>query len=586
MEFVDQLKSQIDIVKVAGEYVRLKRVGATGRYLGLCPFHQEKTPSFTVNQTRQFYKCFGCGVGGDVIKFVEEIEGLSFWETVKMLAERHGIPLPKRTEHADADSKMRGALLEMHAIAAQIFRDHLRGPQGAEARGYLSRRGVSQEMIDAFELGFADPSGQALTRKLTEKNFSAEQLEVSGLVRKRNEGSGYYDAFRGRLIFPIHNESGKAIAFGGRGMNDEDQPKYLNSPETPIYKKTSVLYNLHRAREAVRRSGRIVLVEGYMDVIGVYAAGIKEVVASCGTALTNGQVRTMHRHADTVVVNFDPDTAGANATERAIQLLLDEGLHVRVLALDGGLDPDEYCKQNGAEAYRAKLDGASTYFHWLADRARTRFDMKTSDGKVAAFKFLLPAVQKVSDKLERAAVANDLASYLGVDPGLVLDQFKRSAADRRAPAPPAQPATAIPPLEQMLLNAFLASDRARGELLPQLLPEMTEGFVTREVFEGLRTAAEDGPAFTYAALEGRLAGAAKELLRDAVAADECSGESVSFEQAQSCLRRLESDSRKRQAVELRARVKSAEREGRVEEALSWMAALSRLERESRGTSDE
>jgi len=584
MEFVEQLKSSIDIVKVAGEYVRLKRLGATGRYVGLCPFHQEKTPSFNVNQTRQFYKCFGCGVGGDAIKFVEEIEGLSFWETVKMLAERYGIPMPKRSDYSDADSKLRGALLEMHTIAARLFQDSLRGPQGAEARAYLSKRGVSQEVIDTFELGYAEPSGQALTRKLSERSFSAEQLEASGLVRKRNESQGYYDSFRGRLMFPIHNESGKVIAFGGRSMNDEDQPKYLNSPETPVYKKTSILYNLHRARDAVRRSGRVVLVEGYMDVIGVYAAGVKEVVASCGTALTNGQVRTMHRHADTVVVNFDPDTAGANATEQAIELLLDEGLHVRVVALDGGLDPDEYCKQNGAEAYRAKLDGATTYFHWLADRARSRFDMKTSDGKVAAFKFLLPAVQKIRDKLEQAATVNDLASYLGVDPGLVLDQFKKSAADRRAPVPQAEPASAIPHMERILLNALLASDRARTEMLPALLPEMTAAFVTREVFEGLRQAAEDGPAFSYAALEGRLQASGRELLRDAVTADETTGEAVSWEQAQACLRRLESDFRKRQAGELRARVKSAEREGRVEEALSWMAELGRLERESKGTS--
>jgi DNA primase len=584
MEFVEQLKSSIDIVKVAGEYVRLKRVGATGRYVGLCPFHQEKTPSFNVNQTRQFYKCFGCGVGGDAIKFVEEIEGLSFWETVKMLAERYGIPMPKRSDYSDAESKLRGALLEMHAIAARLFQENLRGPQGAEARAYLLKRGVSQEVIDTFEVGYADPSGQALMRLFSERNFSPDQLEASGLVRKRNEGSGYYDSFRGRLMFPIHNESGKVIAFGGRSMNDGDQPKYLNSPETPIYKKTSVLYNLHRARDAVRRSGRVVLVEGYMDVIGVYAAGVKEVVASCGTALTNGQVRTMHRHADTVVVNFDPDTAGANATEKAIQLLLDEGLHVRVVALDGGLDPDEYCKQNGAEAYRAKLDGAATYFHWLADRARSRFDMKTSDGKVAAFKFLLPAVQKIGDKLERAATVNDLASYLGVDPGLVLDQFKKSAADRRAPTPQAEPASAIPPMERILLNALLASDRARIEMLPALLPEMTDTFVTREVFEGLRLASGDGADFSYAALEGRLQASGRELLRDAVTADESSGESVSFEQAQNCLRRLESDFRKRQVGDLRARVKSAEREGRVEEALSWMAELSRLERESRGTS--
>jgi DNA primase len=583
MDFAEQLKSSIDIVKVVGEYVRLKRL-PTGRHVGLCPFHQEKTPSFGVNQPRQFYKCFGCGVGGDVIKFVQEIEGFSFWESVTMLAERYGVPLPKRSDYSDSESKLRGALMDMHAIAAWLFQENLRGPQGGEARAYLAKRGVSQEVIDTFEVGYAEPSGQTLMRRFSEKSFSAEQLESSGLVRKRDGSTGYYDNFRGRLMFPIHNESGKVIAFGGRSMNDEDQPKYLNSPETPIYKKTSVLYSLHRAREAVRRSGRVVLVEGYMDVIGVYAAGVKEVVASCGTALTNGQVRTMHRHADTVIVNFDPDTAGANATEKAIQLLLDEGLHVRVVALDGGLDPDEYCKQNGAEAYLAKLDNAATYFHWLADRARGRFDMKTSDGKVAAFKFLLPAVQKIGDKLERAATVNDLASYLGVDPGLVLDQFKKSATDRRAPVPQAAPASEIPAIERILLNALLSSDRAREEMLPALPPELTGTFVTREVFDGLRLTAGADAEFSYSALEGRLQGPARELLRDAVTADESSGEGVSWEQAQACLRRLESDFRKRQIGEMRAHVKLAEREGRVEEALSWMAKLSLLERESRATS--
>ena len=361
MDFVEQLKSSIDIVKVVGEYVRLRRVGATGRYLGLCPFHQEKTPSFNVNQTRQFYKCFGCGAGGDALKFVMEVEGLTFPETLKLLAERNGVPMPARNEYADADSRLRGALMEMHEIAAQMFRDGLRGSQGEMARAYLNKRGVTQDIIDTFGLGYSDPNGQALTRRLSDGKFTAAQVEASGLVRKRTEGTGYYDAFRGRLMFPIHNESGKVIAFGARAMQGDEQPKYLNSPETPIYKKTSTLYNLHRARDGMRKSNRAILVEGYMDVIGVYSAGVREVVASCGTALTNLQVRAIHRHSDTVVVNFDPDDAGANAAERAIQLLLDEGLHVRVLALGGGaddvkLDPDEFVKRFGADAYRARLD--------------------------------------------------------------------------------------------------------------------------------------------------------------------------------------------------------------------------------------
>jgi DNA primase len=591
MDFVEQLKSSIDIVKVIGEYVRLERKGATGRYSGLCPFHQEKTPSFSVHQPRQFYKCFGCGASGDVLKFVMEHDGLTFPETLRFLAERYGIPMPQRQEFSDVESRLRAALFEMHEIAADTFRDNLRGPIGAEARAYLDRRGIPQELIDTFGIGYADPSGQALVRRFTDQRFSAEQLEASGLVRKRHEGTGHFDAFRGRLIFPIHNESGKVIGFGGRAMRDEDQPKYLNSPETPIYRKTSVLYNLHRARDGMRRANRTVLVEGYMDVIGVYAAGVKEVVASCGTALTNAQVRAIHRHSDSVTVNFDPDTAGENAAERAIQLLLDEGLHVKVLSLgsagDGDkLDPDEFVKRFGAEAYRAKLDAASGYFHWLADRARARFDMRSSDGRVDAFKFLLPAVQKLPDKLERAAVANDLASYLGVDPGMVLEQFKKSAADRRPAAPVVQP-TELPANESILLLALLASQRVRQEILPRLRPELTEAFVSHEIFEVFRLVAGESPARLFSALEGRLTESAKALLHDAVATDhteeglhsghdEGNDEDLAWRQAQACLERLEADQRKRTVAELKARVRTAEREGRLDEAMTLMGEVSRL----------
>lgn len=584
MDFVDQLKSSIDIVKVVGEYVRLRRVGATGRYLGLCPFHQEKTPSFNVNQARQFYKCFGCGAGGDALQFVMEIDGLTFPETLKLLAERHGIPMPQRSEYTDADSKLRGGLLEMHAIAAELFRENLRGGQGNEARSYLERRGVSPEMIETFEIGYAEASGQALTRRLAQEHFSLELIEASGLVRKRAEGSGSYDVFRGRLMFPIHNESGKVIGFGGRAMRDEDQPKYLNSPETPIYRKTSVLYNLHRARDGMRRAGRVVLVEGYMDVIGVYAAGVKEVVASCGTALTSAQVRTMHRHADTVVVNFDPDSAGANAAERALQLLLDEGLHVKVLALDGGLDPDDYVKRNGPEVYRAKLDAAGGYFHWLADRARAKFDMRTSDGRMDAFKFLSPAIQRISDKLERAAIVNDVAGYLGVEPGLVLEQFKKSAAARLPPAPP--PRAALPALEKILLNALLSSPEARKEVLPRLSEAMTQEFVGREIFQVLRQMDASSAPVTFALVEARLAPPEKALLHDVLNADDRGDEVLSQKEAQNCLRRLEGDLKKRSINELRSRVKTAEREGRFDEAIQWMAELGRLEKETARTGDD
>lgn len=595
MDFVEQLKSSIDIVKIVGEYVRLRRIGATGRYLGLCPFHQEKTPSFNVNQTRQFYKCFGCGVGGDALKFVMEVDGLTFPETLKLLAERNGIPMPQRNEYSNPDSRLRGALHEMHAMATELYQQMLMSTAGAEARGYLKRRGLTEELAETFELGFSDPQGQALTRKLTEERFTPEQMEASGLVRWRTEGSGYYDAFRGRLMFPIHNEQGKVIAFGGRALlseqdkaagKEEPQPKYLNSPETPIYKKTSTLYNLNRARDGMRKANRVVLVEGYMDVIGVYAAGVREVVASCGTALTNAQVRAMRRHADTVVVNFDPDNAGANATEKAIQLLLDESLHVKIVALDGGLDPDEYAKQNGAEAYQQKLARASGYFHWLADRARTKFDMKTTDGRMDAFKYLLPSVQRIPDVLERTAVANDLAGYLGVDAKLVLDRFRKeqtsagrtSAGHRPGSGPAAKPQ--VPALERIVINAMLTSEETRREILPQLTPAVTAGFVTREIVDALRAQVHsneaEGKPFSFGELDGRLSDPAKALLHEIGTADEIGDDAACLQQARACLERLGLDIAKREIDNLRERVKLAERDGDYEQVLGLLAEIDRI----------
>jgi DNA primase len=370
-------------------------------------------------------------------------------------------------------------------------------------------------------------------------------------------------------------------------MRYQDQPKYLNSSETPIYKKTSVLYNLHRARDGMRRSNRAVLVEGYMDVIGVYSAGVKEVVASCGTGFTVPQAGVIHRHSDHVVVNFDPDRAGADASEKAIQILLDEGVHVRVLTLDGGLDPDEYVKQNGADAYRAKLDSAGTYFHWLADRARQKFDMRSSDGRMEAFRFLLPSVQKIGDKLERAAIASDLAGYLGVDRGLVLDQFKKAAADRRAPqkAAPKQEVS-VPAVESILLITVIGSAEVRAEILPSLTPDLIEDFATREIFETLRAMEESGAALTFSGLDARLSPGLQTLLHSVIAADDIDDDAISLEAAHACLRKLESSAMKRRVDGLRGRIKSAEREGRMAEALELMAELGRLEKEVKRSGGE
>lgn len=576
MDFVAQLKSSVDIVQVIQEYVpRLRRAGAT-RYVGLCPFHNEKTPSFSVRTDHQYYYCFGCSAKGDVLKFVMEMERISFYEALKLLAERHGIPMPKRSEYSDPETKLRAALYQMHELAQEAFRANLDGPGGAEARAYLERRGVPPAVASEFGLGYAERSGRGLLRLFEQRGFTNAQLEESGLVGKRDDGS-FYDRFRHRLMFPIHNETGKIIGFGGRALDPSEPAKYLNSPETPIYRKSYVLYNLHRAKNSIHKSDRAVLVEGYMDVIGVYAAGVHEVVASCGTALTSHQVQALKRHSDKIVVNFDPDPAGATATERSINMLLDESMHVRILELDGGLDPDEYCKQHGAEAYAAKLAAAKNYFYWLADRARGKFDMKTAEGRVAGFQFLLPAIQRISDKLERLAVVNDVAGYLGVDAGPVLENFRKAAAEReRAVRPVVEP---VRPVERLLLNLLLANAGARSHLMPRLkhMPALAQ-FATRRIFEAIFALDEAGEPVEFGNLDARLDENERILLAAAVLADETDSTVLSLEQGESCLSVLESAQREDERAELKAKVRAAERGGDLAEALRLSAELSRMDR--------
>jgi DNA primase len=581
MDFVEQLKSSIDIVKVVGEYVRLKKAGAGPRYTGLCPFHTEKTPSFSVHQTHQFYKCFGCGAGGDALKFVMEIERLSFYEALKLLADRNGIPMPKRAEYSDDETRLRTAIFEMHEVAASAFRANLNGAGGTAARDYLAKRQVSPATAEEFSLGYANRSWQDLVKRFEGQGFTAVQMEASGLVLKRQDGTGFYDRFRGRLMFPIHSESAKIIGFGGRVLDAEDDPKYMNSPETPIYRKSHVLYNLQRAKEGIRKAERAILVEGYMDAIGLHAAGVKEVVASCGTALTSSQVRALKRHSDRIVVNFDPDVAGSSAAERSIQMLLEEGMRVTVLELEGGLDPDEYVKQSGAEGYREILKKAPGYFHWLSDRARRRYDMRTAEGRVSVLQFLLPSIQRVSDKLERAAIAGDVAGYLGVEPSLVLEHFKKSAVERRE-KPLEISHAPIRAVEKILLNSLLLNREIREAILPPLgeMPEVAE-FATRRIFQGLFNLHRNQPDFHFSDLEARLEDADKAMLSAVAFADEFGGEMYGLSQAQSCLRRLEEERRESEKSAMRTRVKEAERAGDMAEALRLTEELAKLGRDRR-----
>ena len=503
--FADRVKQQADIVRVIGEYVRLKKSGQN--FSGLCPFHQEKTPSFSVSPVKQMYYCFGCGKGGDVFQFVMELEKSPFPEAVRTVAEKCGIAIPKPRERSPEErreNQQRSALVEMHREAAAFFAKHLlRSPEGKAALGYLEDRGLDHESITRFGLGFAPSGGDALVRALKSK-FAEKDLEVSGLAG-RDQSGRFYDRFRRRIMFPIANEAGKVIAFGGRAMGD-DMPKYMNSPETPIYSKSTVLYHLDRAKEALRHSDFAVLVEGYMDAIAVARAGIGNVVASCGTSLAESQIKLLSRFTQRIVVNYDPDTAGQAATERSLTLLLEKEFDVRVLALPGGADPDKFIKEKGVEAYAKLLVQSPPYLDYLIGRARL-MDRTTAQGKVAALNFLMPYVQRLPNRLLRSEWATRISSELRVDEPVLREALRIAANERRSEVKPKAVllTPAIKRAERQLIKMLFEAAEFRERLAQEIaLANLHHGLETRNIFEALISALAAGEIPDASALSSRL----------------------------------------------------------------------------------
>jgi len=491
--FADRVKQQADIVRVVGEYVRLKKSGQN--FLGLCPFHSEKTPSFAVHPGKQIYHCFGCGVGGDVFSFVMAMERCEFPEAVRSVAEKCGIPIPKpraRTPEERQATEQRAALVAMHQEAAEFFARQLESTaEGKAALGYLEDRGLDRAAIARFRLGYAPSAGDALCAHLRPK-YPEKLLEVSGLAVREATGR-LYDRFRRRIMFPIANESGKAIAFGGRALGD-DLPKYLNSPETPIYTKSSVLYHLDRAKEAIRQRDFAILVEGYMDTIAVERAGISNVVASCGTSLTEAQGKLLGRFSRHIVVNYDPDAAGQAATERSLALLLEQGFDVRVLALPGGADPDRFLREQGAEAYQKRLAEAPAYLDYLTGRAR-QMDLSTGEGKLRALNYLMPYLQRVPNQLLRSEWATRIATGLRIDEPVLREALRRAAVERRGEVRPKAELIAAPvkPAERRLIQILVEAEGFRSKVAREIRKdELHRGLETEKIFETLLPACESG----------------------------------------------------------------------------------------------
>src|SRR5438309_1661407 len=527
-DFKETVKQQADIVRIVDGYVKLKKAGAQN-FSGLCPFHNEKTPSFSVHATRQFFHCFGCGVSGDVFAFIMRVENITFPESVRLVAQKLGIALPKvefSSPQEAREAKLRMVLLDIHECAATFFQDYLKRPEGAAARAYLAGRGLDDATIARFRIGYAPDSG-FLLRDALRREFDEESLRESGLFSWKEEGgrqssvpsldsgqaknnrpeqqvlrsaqdnksvednrtdagstnggngaelkaksqelraadslearssklAAFYSKFRNRVMFPIANESGRIIAFTGRTLSTDEKagPKYLNSPETAIYSKSRVLFNLDHAKEAIRKLDYAILVEGQMDCISVFAAGFHNVIASSGTAFTELQARLLGRFSKKIVVNFDPDTAGARATERTLALLVEEEFQIQVLTLDPGFDPDLFIRRKGKDAYAEALKHSQRYFEYLIERARAQFPVRSAEGKVKAVNYLLPHIQRVPSRIVRDELAHEIAQKLGIDSAVLRQELKHAATSRSSATLKAPVESQVTDAEKILIRAL------------------------------------------------------------------------------------------------------------------------------------
>jgi len=489
--FAERVKQQADIVRVVGEYVRLKKTGKD--FSGLCPFHQEKTPSFTVSPLKQIFYCFGCGKGGDVFSFVMDMEKSAFPEAVRTVAEKCGIAIPRPRERSPEErqeNQQRAALVEMHREAQAFFTKQISGTlEGKAARAYLEDRGLDSNAIERFGIGYAPSAGDALTRLLKHK-YPEKLLGESGLISRGEQGGRLFDRFRRRITFPIANESGKIVAFGARALGDE-MPKYMNSPETPIYSKSNVLYHLDRAKEELRRSDFAVLVEGYLDAIAVARAGISNVVASCGTSLAVPQIKLLGRFTKRVIINYDPDNAGQLAAERSVSLLLEQDFEVRVLALpavgDKKADPDLFIREKGVEEYTRLLKEAPPYVDYLIARAR-KMDLTTGEGKKRAVNFLLPYIQKIPNAILRSEWATRVAQQLRIDEPVMRAALSKAASERHSELKiqPELVGHSAKPVERRLIRMLAEAQGFRRELAQRLqAAQLHHGLETEKVFAAL-----------------------------------------------------------------------------------------------------
>lgn len=568
--FIDDLKRQADIVRIVQDYVTLKKTGAN--WSARCPFHKETKPSFSVNPSKEIFYCFGCQKGGSVFNFIMEIERVTFPEAIKIVAEKSGVPLPKMVDDGRFEERKRESdqVIELNQWALQWWQDQLQNKAAGSVREYLKQRGLTEETTQTFRLGFAPDSWEALSTHLRQKGATQEQLEKSGLVVKKDEG-GSYDRFRGRLIFPVFDAQGKPIAFGGRTLDPDGEPKYLNSPETSAYTKGRHLYGLHLTRDEIRRQGFAILVEGYLDLIVPYQFGVRNVVASLGTALTPEQVKLVGRFARKVVVNYDGDRAGVQAAKRAIETILAEDIEVKVLVLPDNADPDDFIRKNGVTEYQQRRGAAQPHIQFVIDQAVRDRSLHNPADKAGAVEDTLPFVRAVRNRIQKREYFDIVMDSLRVqkDQRRELWQQVRGGASTEAGAVQKVITRRVQPTvaEEKLLGLLLASDELRNIILPRLEASDYDGLATAEIFRALAGLNKEDREISFDSLSEATAdnSMAAEFLPRLMMNETAESFDESLADANSCLDALRLMKLDREIDELSARIADADRAGENDE---------------------
>lgn len=565
MDIVDQVRNVADIIEIAGQYTTLRQRGK--KHVGLCPFHSEKDPSFTVDEEKQLFHCFGCGIGGDVFTLVMEKESLSFPEALKYLAEKYNIPLPQQRSKSPQDQKLEEKLFNISEKALAFFKKNLYNTQeGKRALDYLKKRNISEDTIQTLKIGYALNSWDSLLKFFQAKNISPDLLEKAGLALPRQKKNGYYDRFRERIIFPIFNPSGKVLAFGGRTLSDAE-PKYLNSPDTPIYSKGKLLYGLNFCKETIKEKGEAILVEGYTDFVSLYQAGIKNIIASLGTSLTSDQILQAKRFAHRIIVSYDADAAGKKAALRAISLSFEKGIQIKVLNLPSGLDPDSYMAKHGPDSFTNLVAESTPGLQFLMDCFLEEKKDESPEEKAKTARNVVEEIQKIPNSVVRSEYLKIASEYLSVDEDLLRSLATQKYAGKES----AEEKDFLFPAEKRLLQ--ILAERKEDEMiassvLEEMKKEDFEGLSSEPVFNAISDCHKSGNKMNWHDLREKLDPSLRSCLSKIRMEP---SHDATVEEALDCLYSLRQLSLENRSKKLKAEIKKLEKSGEKEKLRSLLS---------------